>query len=164
DRARYPVGASVRLTVRLICAVSPGPRSPRPGLLVVLGAHPRVGGVVDLAPLRPVLGPGSRIRLALGPGDLHLDLAQVLEAGGIESPGVEGNADGAAGLALVRAVAEAAVRGDLGNVCERRVEPAAIGQLKRAQAGCVDQQGSIGQRQQLAVAGGVPATTVGFAN
>ena len=78
-----------------------------------------------------------------------------------ERPVVERAADRAARLALVAAVAEAAGRGQRVDVVERRLDALVrAGDLERADAGRVDEQGAAGQHEQLAMGRRVAAARV----
>ena len=67
----------------------------------------------------------------------------------------------AAGLAVVAAVAEAALEGQVGDVVEGGVDAlVGAGDLERADAGRVDEQGPTGQPEQLAMRRRVPAAGV----
>lgn len=70
-------------------------------------------------------------------------------------------ADGAAGLTLVAAIAEAAVRSESGDIGKRGVY--ALGtcpQLQFAKAGSIDQQPAAGRHKQFAANRGVAAAGV----
>src|SRR5690242_19770364 len=74
-------------------------------------------------------------------GELALQSAIMLEARPIELAGFNRGADGAAGLAVVDAIGEAARLGERRDVGERRLDPIVAGpRLQLAHARRVDQQ------------------------
>ena len=88
-------------------------------------------------------------------------LRQAVKPGRVEPAVVDGRGDRAAGLGAVRAVAEPALGGQLGDVGVGGVD--ALGVVVEAElphAGGVDEQPAAGQQVQLAGGGGVPAAAV----
>jgi len=93
------------------------------------------------------------------------ELVIVGEALGVEVADFGGGADGAAGLGLVAAVAEFALRGELVDVGEGAFQALrGVPELKFAHAGRVDEDAAAGDEEKLARGGGVAATVVGLAN
>src|SRR5262249_19707214 len=134
------------------------PQLARPSARWPLGAPPLPGLPSDLV---RVLGSRARVEAALEPAKLALKLAPAVETLPRERSAPTRLADCAAGLALVRAIAEATGRGQRGHVLEGLVEPLGdVPELQLAQARRIEHQPAIGERQQLSVARGVATPSV----
>ena len=99
-----------------------------------------------------MLGLGAGVDLAFGAGELALELLVAGEPIAAQAPVVDGGPDRATGLALVAAVAESTCGGELGDVVEGDLDPVVrAGDLQRADARRVDQEGAARQIEQLPV-------------
>jgi hypothetical protein len=108
-----------------------------------------------------VLGAGPCIEAALEPAELALELAPAVETLAWQSSASQRLADCAAGLALVRAVAEAACCRQRSDVLEGLLEALRdVPELQFAQARRVEHEPAAGQRQQLTVARRVATPSV----
>ncbi len=106
-----------------------------------------------------MLRPRPRIALAGESGRLALEFLVAAESIRGQATVGEGGGDRTTGFAVVTAVAETAVGGDVDDVVERGVD-AVVGaeDLEGPDPGGIDEQGAIGQLEQFAMGGRVAAT------
>src|SRR5512146_2304797 len=122
-------------------------------------------GFMDRLPLTFQFQGGQRICKACMALRLGYQLSITLPAATVEDAAGESFGDGASLFAVVRAVAETAVGGDGGDVFKRAVHTIFVcPKLKFAHPRRVYERTALGERDEFAMGGGVPATAVGFAD